>query len=1049
MDTWHIRLFGSLRVSRGEEEFFRFSTRKTGSLLAFLAFNPDQRHTRDALCDLLWQDEPPQTSRARLRVALTSLRHQLEPPGVPSGSVIRSDGHEQIQLVSGAIATDVAEVERALQTLSDSARHSLDVLVTAGERIVALFSEPLLTGFYDNWVIIERERLNQSAVERLSALAQQVSPEAGIAFARHAARIDPLSEDPLFPLLTLLAQSDQHATARQIFQTFCRRIKTDLGALPSAELQALAATLPEGRERLIITPPAPKITVPPKPKPSSTPTFPRRLPSYLSRFFGREVERQELSRALEEATLVTITGPGGTGKTRISVETARAWEGASFFVPLAEVDNSSRIPAAICDALGEKTKGKTDSQEELLTRAADVLNDATTPLLVLDNLEQVADSVGSLLLTLMDRVPALRLLVTSRLRIHLPGEQEFPLAPLPLPSTEVGKLEETAKVASVALFLDRARAARPDFQITARNGDDVVTVCRMLEGNPLAIELVAARGGTLVPAQMREKLLERGRLQIADRRAGPDDRHRSLYAAIDWSYQLLPTDLRRFFSHLSVFRGGFTTDSAAAVCASGDENIAGEAIARLRAHSLVGSVADATEMRFSLLESLRTFGAEQLTDDEREAAQERHAVWFADLAERFDAAINQPEEIAWMERIDADLPNLRVAMEHDLTRNPPRVLQVAGALASYWNMRGRPTEGRYWLDQAFGAYLAPATEPDAEAQIREMVHRGRALHGAGTLALMQGDGTVAQPFFEESLRLRRQYSDPITIASVLNSLGLLYLSRQAWDEARAFLHESLAIRRTTSAATELAGSLLNLGVVEWELGNYATAKPLCEEALALHREKGDRLGEAQALNNLGTMALGIGEFAEGEAQFEQSLAIKRIVGYPPGIAITLSNIGVAAMYQGRHATATAYFEESLAIYREMNARDHIASELRNLGEIATYRKDWDHAYALLAESLKMIRESDIPDDIAGTIEGFALFAAARGKSESAACLLGAADAIRIKTESPLYPTERVAVDKAAVAAQKSLGEEEFNRAFQEGTMLSLEESVNIALNLGR
>ncbi|MBC7807477.1 MAG: tetratricopeptide repeat protein [Akkermansiaceae bacterium] len=1049
MNTWHIRLFGSLRVSRGDEDFFRFSTRKTGALLAFLAFHADRRHTRDALCDLLWPDEPPQKSRARLRVALTSLRHQLEPPGVPSGSVIRSQGNDQIELVAESVATDVAGVERALQILSDPSRNPMDAQAAAGMHVVTFFSEPLLTGFYDDWVITERDRLNQVAVARLSAVARQVEPGVGLEFARHAARIDPLAEEPLFALLSLLAEIGQHATARGVFQAFRRRLKTELGAVPSAELQALAATLPEGREKLSITPPTPKVAAPPKPSQLfPLVVFPRRLPSYLTRFFGRETERQELCRALNESPLVTMTGPGGTGKTRLAVETARSWDGVGFFVPLAEVGDPGRIPAAICDALGEKTKGAKDGPDALLTRAADFLADATTPLLVLDNLEQVADSVGSLLQTLIERVPTLRLLVTSRLRIHLPGEREFPLSPLPVPPHEGGvALDEAARVASVALFLDRARAARPDFQITTRNSQDIVTICRMLEGNPLAIELVAARGGNLVPSQMREKLAERGNLLIADRRASPDDRHRSLYAAIDWSYQLLSPDLRRFFSYLSVFRGGFTAASAATVCESGGENVASEAIARLRAHSLVGSLADASEMRFSLLESLRTFGAEQLTDDEREAASERHAAWFANQAERFDAAINGPDESVWLERVDADLSNFRAAMEYDFTRNPLRALQAAGALSMYWNIRGRPTEGRAWLEQALAVSHPWVMESDPDSGTHVSLHRSRALHGAGTLAMIQGDNMAAQPRFEESLRLRRLNGDPVAIASTLNNLGLLNLSRQEWGEARAYLGESLAIRRTTIAAVDLAGSLLNLGVVEWERGDYAAAKPLCEEALALYQERRDQVGESQALNNLGTIALSLSDFAEAEARFEKSLAIKRIVGYPPGIAITLSNVGVAAMYQGRHATATACFEESLVIYRVMNARDSIASELRNLGETATYRHDWDEAYSLLAESLTIIRNSDIPDDIAGTLEGFALFAEARGEVESTARLFGAADALRRETNCPLYPSERVAVDKATAAAVESMGQDRFDRAFQDGATLSSDDAVEVALAL--
>ena len=1083
MHIWHIRLFGNLSVSRDDETFSRFTTRKTGSLLAYLAFFRTQGHSREALCELLWPDEPPQQSRARLRVALSSLRRQFEPPGIGAGSVIRADGHERVQLVPEAVTTDVAEVERAL-TLLAGEEGDPGARLRAGQRVVALFTQPLLSGLYDDWVVSERERLCQAAVERLAALAAQLPPETGLALARHASRLDPLAEEPLFALLPLLADHGQRAAARRAFETFSRRWEAQMGAEPSPELQALAASVAGGGSRHgrggigAASPPASPASALPSPPPpqhvplrlppaaSEPPPPPVRLPSYLTRFFGREAERAALHAALAEARLVTLTGPGGTGKPRLAVESARARPGGGprWFVPLAEVRRAEWIPAAICDALGDLARGGArsapDSPDALLSRAASALAARPgEPLLVLDNLEQIADDAGSLLLALLERAPNLRLLVTSRLRLHLPGERELPLEPLPTPpltSRAAGEqgtpevLEEAARIASVALFLDRARASRPDFQITERNRDDVLAICRTLEGIPLALELVAARAGTLTPAQMRARLGEAGAaLRLADRRAGPGDRHHSLHAAIDWSYRLLPADLRRLFGTLSVFRGGFTVEAATAVCRGAAEAV-GDGLARLRAHSLVASVADASEVRYSLLETLRAFAAERLTPEEVQEASRSHADWFADLAERADEGISGADQPAWLERIDADLDNLRAAQEWALAWDPPRAVQMAGAVWMYWHLRGRPTEGRIWLERALAAYPAAADSEgganDPAAPPLLLSRRSRALHGAGTLAWVQGDGAAARPLFEDALGLRRAVGDTAGVAGTLNNLGLLAWSRQELDEARRFLGESLEIRRRNGATpAALASSLHNLGVVNWERGDYAASRSASREALALCREAGDRVGEGHALNNLGNVALALSDLEAAESWYAQSLEVKRVLGYPPGIAATLSNVGVTAMRRGRLAEAAAHFEESLTLYRQMDAPEGIVTQLRNLGQIALERGEWEHARHLLSQSLSMRRASDNPSDVAGNLEAFALLEAARGEAARAARMLGFAAARRAGSRTPLHPSERTPIDRAAAAARAALGDGEFERSWREGASLTVEDAVQLAL----
>lgn len=1053
MQVWYIRLFGTLRVSRGEGDIFRFSTRKTGGLLAYLAFYRERRHSREALCEILWPEEDPQKSRARLRVALTSLRHQLEPPGIPPGSVIRTDGHDQVQFSAETVSTDVGEVEAALKTL-DSTAGRAERLVAA-RHIITLFQQPLLDGFYDDWVIAERERLSRIAVEKLIRLAPEYPADTALELVRHASQIDPLAEEPLFYLLPLLVESGQVSTARRTLQTFQRQWEATMGQPLSRQMRELAATLFEKQ-----SPPVPAVSSkraadePSTPAtvsisaPSLPPAPPAYLPTYLTRFFGRAPEKEAIRAALTEARLVTLTGPGGVGKTRLAVETARDWKGGHWFVPLADVSEPELFPAALCDALKNipAARSAPDSPQALLERAAKALIEAPEPLLALDNLEQIADGVGSFVLALLERVPSLRLLVTSRLRLHLPGEQEIPLTPLPVPDIEVSEsdhredLKELSEIASVALFLDRSRAARPDFQITAHNRADILAICRMLEGIPLAIELVAARGGTLVPARMREKLVAQDPTIVADRRLSGVDRHRSLYAAMAWSYRLLPADLAHLFATLSIFRGGFTVEAVAAV---GDisEEAAGESLARLRAHSLIGSIADVSDIRYSLLESLRVFAAEQLPAEGQTLATRRHADWFISLAEDADAGLSGSEQAFWLQRLEADIENMRTALRATLRDAPAKALQMAGALWMFWHLRGRPTEGRAWLEQAIRAAHADAVEADATATFQ----KARALHGAGTLAWVQGDGTAAEPLFQESLRLRRLLGDRGAIAGTLNNLGLLAWSRQELDEARRFHVESLAIRREQGIPAGIASSLQNLGVVDWDRGDYASARASFEEALTLCRAGGDRVGEGHALNNLGNIALALSDFVPAEQWYTESLALKRDLGYAPGIAATLSNLGVTALYQGKYREAEEYFEEALALYREIESPDGVATQLCNLGQIATERGEWDRAHSFLSESLTLRLESDTPLEITLSLEGFVQWHMASGNADRAACLLGAAAARRAESRTPLYPSERASLDRAAAAARSSLGDERFEKRFLEGQNMPHADIVALAL----
>jgi predicted ATPase len=435
-----------------------------------------------------------------------------------------------------------------------------------------------------------------------------------------------------------------------------------------------------------------------------------RLPAQFTRFFGRNSEIEQLRRLLtqESVRLLTLTGPGGSGKTRLAIEATRSllsqWREAVWFVPLADISDSSFIFTAIRDTLKLPIAPNISPQEQIIEALSN-----QPALLLLDNFEQLVEEGAAQVQELLERLPSLTVLITSRQVLNLPGEREFPVLPLPVPDEELppAKIKEYS---STALFIDRAQAARVDFRVDERNAAAVAAVCRRLDGIPLAIELAAARSLVLSPAQMLEKLKDRLDL-LSTRQRGIPERHRTLRAAIEWSYGLLSPELQCFFTSLSVFRGGWTIEAAEAVC---EEPEALDFLTRLRECSLIVTEEKPSEIRFRMLETLREYALSQLGNDERTAMERRYAIHFMAMAEDSEPHLRGPEQAMWLERLDSEQDNFRAvlawAVEHDATG----ALRLAAALAPFWETRGHYSEGRNWLERA----LAKARPKEDHTQPR-------------------------------------------------------------------------------------------------------------------------------------------------------------------------------------------------------------------------------------------------------------------------------------------------------------------------------------------
>ena len=712
------------------------------------------------------------------------------------------------------------------------------------------------------------------------------------------------------------------------------------------------------------------------------------LPLQMTRFIGRQQELDRLQSLLQvnsASRLIVLTGVGGSGKTRLALELAKRLadplQGAVWFVPLADTNEANLIIGSILQALGLSSQPGTDPWEQVV----DALSRQPS-VLILDNFEQLlASSLPSngatIVRSLLERVPTLTALVTSRFLLGIPGEQEFAVPPLPIPQKEAG-LEQLRDVESIALFVDRARSVRPDFQLTSANVPAVSELCRRLEGIPLALELAAARAQVMSPAQILGRLADRLDFFVSRRREGVA-RHRSLRAALDWSYQLLRPEQQRIFARLSVFRGGWTADAAEQVIGEREqgigekqEGVAGESgatqaqksifpetcnlspvtshevldyLLELRECSLIFTEDRGEETRFRMLETVREYGAERLQETREEThSRDRHLQFFLRLAEETEPRLTPEEQGPWLERLESEHENLRAALSwcRQQKENAETGLRLAAALCWFWEIHGYFSEGREHLQAALSQKITPT----------QALIRARALYGAGNLARNQADYAAAGTLYEESLALCRARGDRPGMAAALNGLGDVSDFQGDRATAQALYEESLTIFREIDDRWGIATTLDRLASAAKERGDYAGARALYEESLILSRERRDPRGMATSLLGLGSVAWYQGDFPAARSFYEESLTLHKQLGDRRGISKLLIGLGEAAHCQGDYIAAHAWYQESLALRRQLGDKTGIAYSLNDLGCLAQDQGDYTAAQTLYEECLALSRE---------------------------------------------------------------------------------------------
>jgi predicted ATPase/class 3 adenylate cyclase/Tfp pilus assembly protein PilF len=768
------------------------------------------------------------------------------------------------------------------------------------------------------------------------------------------------------------------------------------------------------------------------------------LPAQLTEFIGREGEVEEARRLLAQpgVRLLTLTGPGGTGKTRLALRVAadvlQEYDDGVWFVAVAPISSAGLVAPAIAEALGLREVPDEPALETLRAYLR-----PKHLLLVLDNFEHVIDA-APVVADLLTNCPALQILVTSRAPLRIAGEHELPVPPLSLPDANDGlQLEEILASEAVRLFVDRARVVRRDFVVTERNARTIASICRRLDGLPLAIELAAARVRLLSPEAILSRLDSRLTLLTGGGRDRPE-RQQTLRAAIAWSHDLLAEDEQVLLRRLAVFIGGWSLDEAEAIVNAVDapEISVIDGLTSLSDNSLIGQtdsvgVDDVIEPRFFMLQTIREFALEQLAaSGERDAVKTAHAEHFLSLTVEAEPHLIGSDAVPWLDRLESEHGNLRASLAWFAERGERvSAVRLAGALWRFWWVRGHIGEGREQLERALG--IEGAMDAASEAM---------ALDGAGVLAETQGDYARSAALHEKALALSRENRDSAGIARALGNLGVLAYDQRDDDRAAALLEESLTLARDAGDQITTATALNDLGFVVHRQGDSIRAEGLFRESLALRRVIGNASEIARSLNNLGTVAFDQGNFTMACELYEESLALYQETGDKWGAAGAMTNLSEALRHQGDTTRATALLEESLSLYQETGDARNAAVVLLNLAAIARERQELETAAAKFREALAQSQTVDDHAGVSDALAGLGGVLAVQGRYEEAARLLGAAVSPSAGTESQaLSDADRFQADLNQVRG--ALAPTAFASEWNAGQRLTLDAAISAARSI--
>ncbi len=1092
-----VTLFGPMQVSVEGHPLTHLRSRKSLWLLALLALRHGRPVEREWLAETLWPDAGTDQSLTSLRTVLCELRQALG----REGGRLQSPNRHSLCLELGGMSIDLLEFDAAKGSRDEGAL----------KQVVALYRGPLLEGCTEEWVTQERLAREQDCLRALRALADAAHAagdlETATGYHRRAVGLNPWRESAQRGLMQALCDSGDSNAALDVYHALTRLLRKDNPrAAPDEKTTALYSSLRAEARRRASQSPRPAAEARTAPVFESDPALAVTgyLPHALTDLIGREKESEAAVERLRRFRLVTLTGPGGIGKTRLALsvaaKVASEYADGVWLVSLDSLSEGRQVVPQIVLALGLK-EGPERSAAQILTG---FLRQKRL-LLVLDNCEHLLEASAQTAALLLRECADVRILATSREALGITGEAAWAVPGLTVPCVTVPGLAVPCVTApglavpppfalrppppalphlladceSVQLFVERAQAVNPSFALTESSAPAVAQVCARLEGIPLAIELAAARVRVLTVEQVAARLNDYLSLLTGGSRAALP-RQQTLRATLDWSYDLLSRPSRLLLARLSVFAGGWTLEAVEEVGAGGE--IAAvqilDLLTGLVEKSLVTLVPAGKETRYRFLETVRQYAVERLAESgETDAVRDRHLSWCVALAEDVELRIMGPEQAALLTRLETEHDNLRagLAWGEASPAGAEQTLRLAGALGEFWFVRG------YWAEQQRHLTAALAREGAQNSTVawakalhslsrlahfrndfeamrsfseqllvvsRETGHyagESEALTNFGYVKLEQGDLEAARSYFEQALAISREIENPFCETRSLNGLGHIKLQRGDFEAASLCYEQALAIRRELSNHDDMAHSFVFLANVKGAQGDWEAARFLYEQALAIRREIGSPMGETSSLRDLAHLACTQNNWGAAVLLHEQARAIHHRLGDQNRELYDLLCLGTLAGLLRDWEKARLLLKEALTVSRETGSVEMEALCLNRLAEAARSQGALTEARALLVQSLTLHGKFNKSKITINTLVERAALALAEGDAPVAARLLGTVEAALESGLATLKPEQKETHRQTLAAARAALGDPGFTAAWDAGRAMTLDEAVQYAL----